>query len=164
MSTEEHDFPKTTVTQFVLALLGGLFAPAIVIYLIVQFVLGIQAEYREDGDATAVAAQVEARIQPVGEVVVGEAPVAGAQPAGKSGEQVYNQACMACHTSGALNAPRLGNSDDWGPRLAQGKDILIKHAIEGIRMMPPRGGNAALTDEEVAAAVVYLANSAGANF
>lgn len=164
MSAHEHDFPKTTVTQFVLALLGGLFAPAIVIYLIVQLVLGIQAEYREDGDAAAAAAQVEARIQPVGEVAVGEVPEAGAQAAGKSGEQVYNQVCMACHTSGALNAPKLGDGGDWGPRLAQGKDILVKHAIEGIRMMPARGGNPSLTDDEVAAAVVYMANAAGANF
>lgn len=166
MSADEQDFPKTTVTQFVLALLGSLFAPLIVIYLVVQFVLGIQATQIEDGNAAADLTQVEARIQPVGEVVVGEAPEPGAQvaTAGKSGEQIYNQTCMACHTTGALNAPRLGNSGEWGARIAQGKDTLIKHAIEGIRMMPARGGNPSLTDEEVAAAVVYMANAAGAGF
>lgn len=164
MSADDHDFPKTTVTQFVLALLGGLFAPGLVIFLIVQLVLGIQATQIDDGDAAAAAAQVEARIQPVAEVAVGEAPAPGAEAAGKSGDQVYNQTCVACHGSGALGAPKFGDKAAWGPRIAQGKDTLVKNAVSGIRMMPARGGNPSLSDAEVTAAVVHMANSADAGF
>ena len=72
--------------------------------------------------------------------------------------------CFSCHGSGALGAPRFDNKGDWGGRLGQGYDTLVKHAIEGIRQMPPRGGDSDLSDVEVARAVAYLANSAGANF
>jgi cytochrome c5 len=164
MSAHDHDFPKTTVTQFVLALLGGLFAPALVIFLIVKLVLGIQATHIEDGAAPVAAAQVEERIQPVAEVTVGEPPAPGAEAAGKSGDQVYNQVCVACHGSGAMGAPKLGDKAAWAPRIAQGKDTLVKNAINGIRMMPARGGNPSLSEADVTAAVVYMANSADAGF
>jgi len=63
----------------------------------------------------------------------------------------------------ALGAPRFENKADWGPRIAQGYDTLIKNATAGIRQMPPRGG-ADLTDTELASAVAYMANAAGASF
>lgn len=162
MSAHDHDFPKTTVTQFVLALLGGLFAPGLVIFMIVKMVLGIQAAHLEDSDPAVAAAKVVERVKPVAEVNVADA--SAGPHVDKSGEQVVKETCAACHASGALGAPKLGDKGAWGPRLPQGYDVLVKHAVEGIRTMPARGGNAELTDTEVASAVAYMANQAGANF
>ncbi|MGE5318712.1 MAG: c-type cytochrome, partial [Hyphomicrobiaceae bacterium] len=57
-----------------------------------------------------------------------------------------------------------GNKGDWGPRISQGYETLIKHALGGIRQMPPRGGDSDLSDTEVARAVAYMADAAGAKF
>lgn len=68
--------------------------------------------------------------------------------------------CALCHSSGVAGAPIPGNKDEWAPRIAQGNDILYKHAIEGFTgakgMMPPRGGGTSLKDEEVKAAVDFM--------
>ena len=82
----------------------------------------------------------------------------------KSGKDVYDAVCTACHTTGALNAPRLGDTRAWGPLIREGRKALVKTAINGIRQMPPKGGNAALSPVEVERAVVYLANASGAKF
>jgi cytochrome c5 len=69
-----------------------------------------------------------------------------------------------CHAAGLMNAPKFGDKGMWAPRVAQGYDTLVKNAVNGIRSMPARGGNAALTDAEVAGAVKYMANASGASF
>lgn len=162
MSAHDHDFPKTTDVQFVLALLGGLFAPGLVIFLLIKLVLGVQATYLVDSDAAVAAASVIERIQPVGTVTMA---VANAGPhVDKLGEQVVKEVCSACHAVGALGSPKIGDKGAWAPRLTQGYDTLVKHALAGIRAMPARGGNAELTDTEVAGAVAYMANQSGANF
>ena len=162
MSAHDHDFPKTTVTQFVFALLGGLFAPGLVIFMIIKMVLGVQASHLVDADPAVAAAKVVERIQPVGQVAVADA---NAGPhVDKAGDLVVKEVCSACHAIGALGSPKIGDKGAWGPRLTQGYDTLVKHALSGIRQMPARGGNAELTDIEVAGAVAYMANQAGANF
>lgn len=89
-----------------------------------------------------------------------EAPAAAA-PAGDLalGEGVYKKTCFLCHGTGAGGAPMLTKAD-WDARVAQGKDILYKHAIEGFTgekgMMPAKGGNIALSDDEVKASVDYM--------
>lgn len=113
-------------------------------------------------EATEAAEQkVAANIQPVATVEVAEAAGAHVE---KSGEEIVKSTCAACHGIGALGSPKIGNAGDWGPRISQGYETLVKHATEGIRSMPPRGGNADLTDHEVADAVAYMANQAGAKF
>jgi cytochrome c5 len=82
----------------------------------------------------------------------------------QAGNAVYTAVCAACHASGAAGAPKIGVASDWGPRLAQGYDTLVKHAIEGIRAMPTKGGNPDLENVEVERAVVYMANQGGAKF
>jgi cytochrome c5 len=82
----------------------------------------------------------------------------------QAGNAVYTAVCAACHASGAAGAPKIGVASDWGPRLAQGYDTLVKHAIEGIRAMPAKGGNPDLDNVEVERAVVYMANQGGAKF
>ncbi|MCE8017096.1 cytochrome c5 family protein [Halomonas sp. MCCC 1A17488] len=72
------------------------------------------------------------------------------------GEAVYNQACMACHMTGAAGAPIRGDADAWSARVEQGIDTLYTHAIEGFGAMPPKGGQMGLSDEEVQAAVDFL--------
>ena len=76
------------------------------------------------------------------------------------GKSVFNKTCALCHAAGVAGAPKPGNKDDWGPRIAQGKDTLYKHALEGFTgtkgMMPARGGSTTLTDDEVKAAVDYM--------
>jgi cytochrome c5 len=77
------------------------------------------------------------------------------------GKQVYSGLCFSCHGTGLPGIPQLGDKGAWAPRIAQGKEVLYKHAIEGFTgesgiMMPPKGGNPALTDEQVKAAVDYI--------
>lgn len=103
---------------------------------------------------------IAARIKPAGESVAGD----GAAPGSRSGEAVYKAICSSCHDTGLIDSPKFGDSGAWAPRLAQGFDTLVNHAINGLRAMPPRGGASDLTDDEVARAVAYLGNSAGANF
>ncbi|MGV8894195.1 MAG: c-type cytochrome [Burkholderiaceae bacterium] len=90
------------------------------------------------------------------------APVASAAGTGDlvKGEQIYTSTCVACHGAGVLGAPKLGDKALWGPRIAQGMDTLHTNAINGIRMMPPKGGNANLKDEDVKAAVDYMVSKA----
>jgi cytochrome c5 len=81
------------------------------------------------------------------------------------GESVYNTACAACHTAGIAGAPKLGDPDGWAPRITQGMDTLIEHAIQGYQgeagVMPAKGGNPSLSDEEVSAAVQFMVDKSG---
>ena len=82
----------------------------------------------------------------------------------QAGNAVYAAVCAACHDSGVAGAPKTGDNASWNQRLAQGYDTLVKHAIEGIRAMPAKGGNPDLDDVEVARAVVFMTNKSGAVF
>ena len=77
-----------------------------------------------------------------------------------AGKSVYNKTCALCHAAGVAGAPKPGDKADWTPRIAQGNDVLYKHALEGFTgakgAMPPRGGAATLTDDEVKSAVNYM--------
>ncbi len=81
-----------------------------------------------------------------------------------AGIDVYKTTCAACHASGLMGSPVTGNKDQWQKRIGQGRDVLVKNAINGIRLMPKRGGNVRLSDSDVESAVVYMANQSGANF
>jgi cytochrome c5 len=80
--------------------------------------------------------------------------------AAASGQDVYSKTCVACHGAGVAGAPKVGDKSDWGPRIKQGKDVLYQHALNGYTgkkgMMPPKGGNTALADADVKAAVDYM--------
>jgi cytochrome c5 len=76
-----------------------------------------------------------------------------------TGEEVFNKTCKMCHGSGVMNAPKAGDVETWKPRLAKGREALYESAINGFRdkgVMPPKGGNGKLTDDEVKAAVDYM--------
>lgn len=76
------------------------------------------------------------------------------------GKSVFGKTCAMCHAAGIAGAPKPGNKDEWGPRIAQGNEVLYKHALEGFNgakgSMPARGGNTSLKDDEVKAAVDYM--------
>ncbi|GJL80505.1 MAG: cytochrome [marine bacterium B5-7] len=77
-----------------------------------------------------------------------------------SGEAVYQQGCIACHMSGVAGAPKVGDADNWKQRISTGIDTLHDHAINGFQgsagVMPAKGGNTTLSDDEVKAAVDYM--------
>lgn len=107
--------------------------------------------------------EIRARIQPVGEVCLqgdecGQAAAATetASAGPRSGSEVYDAVCLACHTTGAAGAPVIGDAGAWAPRVDQGMETLISHAINGINAMPAKGGCASCPDEEIAAAVEYI--------
>ena len=126
--------------------------------------------------SAAAVARTEARIAPTGAVYAGDtgaaaqaAAAAAAASAAASqvayggttdGSVVYQNLCGACHTNGVGKAPTLTHAD-WDARIAQGKDTLYRHAIEGFTgpdggVMPPKGGNPALTDEQVQITVDWM--------
>lgn len=76
------------------------------------------------------------------------APAAPATADAGNGKKVYDASCMACHSTGAAGAPKLGDKAAWAPRIAQGLDTLHTHAVKGIRAMPPRGTCAACSDDD----------------
>lgn len=116
--------------------------------------LDVQSEI-ENSDAIA------SRISPVGEFAAQAAAVIpAAQAAEKSGDEVYNSACVACHGAGIAGAPAVGDVAQWAKRLEQGIEVVYGHAVNGFQgnagYMPAKGGNASLSDEEVTKAVDYM--------
>jgi cytochrome c5 len=112
------------------------------------------------GSDSRAAKSVAERIRPIGMVEVKDASDVASL---KSGEQVFAAQCTACHATGALNAPKLGDAAAWAPRLKAGFDALVHSAIAGKGQMPPQGGGD-FSDFEIARAVVYLANQGGGKF
>lgn len=82
--------------------------------------------------------------------------LAAASVAAADGKAVYARTCAACHANGVANAPKLADKAAWEPRVKAGKDALIASVLKGKGAMPPKGGNASLSDEDVRAAVDYI--------
>ncbi|MDI1310203.1 MAG: c-type cytochrome [Methylotenera sp.] len=160
MSNRDNEYKGSTLKQLILVIPGAILAFTLLISLIAKTSSILSTPAAEVPQA--VVAQVEENIKPLANV---EVAVADAGPhVDKSGEEVVNAVCSACHASGLMSSPKLGDKDQWAPRIAQGYDTLVSNAINGIRSMPARGGNSALTDGEMANAVAYMANQSGANF
>ncbi len=107
--------------------------------------------------------EIRARIAPVGEVCVqGEdcgqeaAPAASASSGPRSGAEVYDAACTACHSTGAAGAPKKGDTAAWSPRIEKGLETLVSHAINGFNAMPAKGGCSGCSDEEIENAVKHM--------
>jgi len=110
------------------------------------------------------------RIKPLGLVATSAAEAEKANPSKEepalvvasgpmTAAEVFNKACMACHATGAAGAPKMGDVVAWAPRIAQGMDVLFEHATKGFKAMPPRGGSAQLSDEEVQSAITFMVDS-----
>jgi cytochrome c5 len=109
-------------------------------------------------------AAIVERIKPVGESCMagdtscGGAAVASASSGPRSGEEVYNTACMACHSTGAAGAPKYGDAAAWADRIAKGKEALYASGLNGVpgTGMVAKGGCVACSEEEIDAAVDYM--------
>ena len=154
--------------QLILALM-------IVAALLIALAAFVYSKLPEQGDASR-ADRVEQSLAPVGAVHAGEtgrAAIAAAEEAAKKaaasqvayggttdGKTIFESLCNACHTSGAGGSPVLTDKAYWATRLALGAETLVKHATDGFTgtrgMMPARGGNPALTDEQVKATVEWM--------
>lgn len=98
-------------------------------------------------------------LAPIVAIASGEAMVAMTS-ATHSGEKLYKSACFVCHSTGAANAPKLGDKAAWAPRIAQGMDEVMEIALKGKGAMPPRGGASKVDDATLRAAVEYMVKSA----
>jgi len=110
--------------------------------------------------------EIRERVQPFGSLCragedCGQATAAAASGP-LSGEQVYNQFCFACHTSGVGGAPILGDAAAWEPRIAQGVDTLLQHTLNGINAMPAKGTCMNCSDDELRDAMQYMVDAVGA--
>ena len=161
---------KKSYAMHVAMILGSSVALLVFIFILVAHHRDIPDKVRMDrGPLRAGALSVAERIKPVGEIAVagaraGQAPapsVAAARtPAVRDGQQVYRAACVACHDAGVAGAPKVGDKGQWAKRIAKGLGTLYAGAVNGVQgstgVMPPKGGNLALSDAEVKAAVDYM--------
>ena len=159
----------------------GAVALVVAIILLAQFAVGAYGSRSRKDDPAMAPQAVAKRIAPVAQVSIDpNAPAAPAAPApsagvpattapaapppaaaktaeaGAGGKSTYDTVCAMCHGTGVAGAPKLGDKTAWAPRLKAGKDALHASAIKGKGAMPPKGGNAALADDAVKAAVDYM--------
>ncbi|MBC7203694.1 MAG: cytochrome c5 family protein [Pusillimonas sp.] len=88
----------------------------------------------------------------------------GTAKAPGTGEQVYKQVCIACHSTGVASAPKLGDENAWAPLIEEGQHILTAHAWVGVRAMPAQGGAPDLTLSDFADAVAWMASASGGDW
>jgi cytochrome c5 len=157
----EHQAFIRTPKQLIVAVAGFFLVIVIGIILLVNYATSGKLEGAGSDSQSAEA--VAQRVQPVAEQGY-TLKDANAPKVLQTGEAVYTSTCVACHGSGAAGAPKVGDAAAWGPRIAQGFDTLVQHAVQGIRAMPPKGGNVDLDNIEVARAVAFMGNKAGAKF
>ena len=157
----EHESAIKTPNQLAAAVVGFFAVVIIGIVLLVQYVttdkLTGRGSNSQEPDAIAT------RIAPVADNGF-TLKDASAPKVLQSGEAIYNSTCVACHGSGAAGAPKFGDAGAWSARIAQGFDLMVKHANEGLRAMPAKGGNPELADVEIARAVAYIGNASGGKF
>jgi len=160
---------KKSYAMHVAMILGSSAALLVFIFILVAHHRDIPDRVRMDrGVLLASGSSVAERIKPVGEVAfaaaqTGQPPakdaVVTATPA-RDGQQVYQASCVACHDAGIAGAPKLGDKGQWAKRIAKGLDALYASSVNGIQgttgVMPAKGGNPALSDTEVKAAVDYI--------
>lgn len=168
ISNSDRDF----VRQFSIVII------ALAIFAVCLLVIASIIYSQQPEPKTAAAKQsTAARLAPVGGVYAGDTGRAAmakakaeAEKAAASevayggttdGKEIFGHLCTSCHTAGVAGAPKVGNASDWAPRIAEGIDTLVKHAVDGYtgpdgNTMPPKGGNPALTEEQVANAVKWM--------
>jgi len=156
---EEHASPIKTPKQLIVTVVLAFLVPIIVIIMLVNMVSS--GTKVGAGSDTLTEEAVARRIAPVAgfELVDANAPKVF-----KTGEQVFQAVCTACHTAGVAGAPKVGDKAAWAPFIKSGFESMLNVALHGKGAMPAKGGNPALSDYEVARAVVYMANQSGGSF
>jgi len=167
---------QVTLRQFAI-MIGGLCVLTLILIFMAMAIYNHAPKETNPNQETA----LSARLAPAGAAYAGNtgraAMKAAADAAAKAaasqvayggttdGKEIFDHLCTSCHTSGVAGAPKVGDKAAWGPRVAEGIDTLVKHAIEGYHgpdgnFMPPKGGNPALTDEQVTNAVHWIVDQA----
>ena len=160
MSGNSHDSPIKTPKQLITVLVLAFVVPIILIVLLSQ--LATSGRIFDKDSPSMSPEEIAKRIKPVADVAVG--PGGAGAKALRTGEQIYQAVCSACHATGIAKAPKFRDRRDWGPRIREGQKALVQVALKGEGAMPPRGGASDLSDLEVERAVVYMANAGGAKF
>jgi len=174
-----HDNQSHPVRLAVAITLGAV-AVVIAIILLVQYAVGSYGSRSRQGEPAMKPGAVAERIAPVAKLALDpNAPAAPAAPAaaaaapvasptlpppaakktaagGGDGKAAYDATCNVCHGTGVAGAPKVGDKAAWAPRLKAGKDAMYASALKGKGAMPPKGGNAALSDDAVKAAVDHM--------
>ena len=174
---EEHSSPIKTPKQLAIVVVLAFAVPITLIVMLTQLVTS-GGDFSANNPGMSAEA-IAKRLKPVGEVVVdpsqpavapASAPAtvatAAAAPGAKSvaaaksdagkGKSVYDATCNVCHAAGVAGAPRTGDKAAWAPRMKAGVSALYASSIKGKNAMPPKGGNLALSDADVSAAVDYM--------
>lgn len=151
-----HHGPAEKPKQLLLTVLFSFLIPILVIVGLVYYVTSDHKPAPSVANAERAVAQ---RIQKVGMVELGAA--SRGEP--RTGEQVFQAQCSACHGTGAAGSPKFRDAAAWGPRIKSGFDALWNSALKGKNAMGAQGGGD-FSDYEVARAVVYMANAGGAKF
>jgi cytochrome c5 len=168
-ATEEaHTGPIKNPKQLLLAVFFSFIVPILIIVGLVAYVVsGNKPSGAAQGDNLDLyGVSQKARDRDVAERLkrVGSIEIRDANRPLAAGEAVFKAQCVACHGSpGIPGAPHLSDAAAWGPRIGQGYNTLLEHALKGKGAMPPQGGGD-FEDVEIGRAVVYLANSGGAKF
>jgi cytochrome c5 len=190
MSQAHHDPIEDNIdthpVKLAIGVVIGAAALVIGIILLVQFAIGAYGARSLKDDPSMSAAAIAKRLEPVARLAIDpNAPAPGtgaaAQPAltpvaavtvppaqakpaagaaGGKGKATYDSICSACHGTGAAGAPKFGDKAAWAPRIKTGLDALHASALKGKGAMPPKGGNPALADADVQAAVDYMVSAA----
>ncbi len=156
---EEHSSPIKTPKQLIIVVVLAFLVPIVLIVMLSQLVTtGFDTSKNNPALSDEAIAR---RLKPVGEVQVVDA---SAPKVDKTGKEVVEAVCGACHLTGALSAPKIGDKAAWRKLIAEGLPRITQDAIKGIRQMPPRGGNPDLSDIEIERATVYMANQSGAKW
>ena len=155
---ENHEGPIKTPKQLIAAVVASFVVPIVAIIMLANFVnFGDKVGAGSDGMS---ADAVGKRIQPVGSIEVKDASNPGVL---KTGDQVFQAQCAACHANGAAGAPKFGDEAAWAPRIKTGYDALLNSALKGKNAMTAQGGGD-FNDVEIGRAVDYMANQGGAKF
>lgn len=170
---EGHSSAIKTPKQVITVLVAAFVFPIAIIVLLAKLATG-NVSIDENNPAFSDKA-IAKRLKPEGTLVIasgappeekmgdstgqtgGAAPATVAAPGGPdSTRTIYGSSCAACHDSGAAGAPKLGDKAAWAARVKAGKESLYNSALKGKNAMPPKGGNASLSDSDVKQVVDYM--------
>jgi cytochrome c5 len=166
-----QDNIDTHPVKLAIGVVIGAIALIVGIVLVVQFAIGAHGSRSLKDEPAMSNAEVAKRLAPVAKVVIdpnAPAPAPAATPvaipaapgktasAGSAGKSTYDAVCAVCHATGVANAPKFGDKAAWAPHLQGGMPHLYTSALKGKGAMPAKGGNPALSDDAVKAAVDYM--------
>lgn len=158
-TVQEHEGLIKTPKQLIVTIVLSFIVPVIIIFLLIRLVLSTMIP--SAGSDAQSSEAIASRIKPV----AGFALVDASAPKElKTGEQVYQSTCAACHDAGVAGAPKMGNTEAWAPLIQSGYDHMLQIALNGQGAMPAKGGNPTLSDLEVERAMVFMTNRSGASF